>query len=217
MSGLDENTQDVTSHSGEVARSDRCAPGVFLACTPAALDKFRELRGRRRRSGELVRITVNPGAAVPEKYELQFVGQDEVHADDRVGVVDGIPFCLDLRSEQLLQGTIIDYVATMWSSGFRFHSPDRLRLMADPVAVSVLEVVSTEVAPLVTQHGGTVTLVDVRHGVVYLELGGRCQGCGMANSTVGDSVRAILLSRFPGQITDVIDTTRHAEGADPYC
>ena len=46
-------------------------------------------------------------------------------------------------------------------------------------------------------------------------MGGGCQGCGMAEVTLGQGVRVAILERFP-QIIEVRDTTDHAQGANPY-
>src|SRR5439155_935757 len=40
-------------------------------------------------------------------------------------------------------------------------------------------------------------------------------GCGMAEVTLGQGVRVAIIDRFP-QITEVRDTTDHAQGANPY-
>jgi Fe/S biogenesis protein NfuA len=37
----------------------------------------------------------------------------------------------------------------------------------------------------------------------------------MADVTLGQGVRVALLDRFP-DITDVVDSTNHAEGTNPY-
>ena len=56
---------------------------------------------------------------------------------------------------------------------------------------------------------------DVAEGVAYVHMGGGCQGCGMASVTLAQGVRTAILDRFP-EITDVRDTTDHAQGANPY-
>ena len=64
-------------------------------------------------------------------------------------------------------------------------------------------------------HGGQVSLVDVRDNVVYVKLSGGCQGCGMASVTLKQGIERMLTEAFP-QITEVVDATDHALGADPY-
>ena len=58
-------------------------------------------------------------------------------------------------------------------------------------------------------------LLDVSDGVAFIHMGGGCQGCGMAEVTLGQGVRVAILERFP-EIIEVRDTTDHAQGANPY-
>jgi len=50
---------------------------------------------------------------------------------------------------------------------------------------------------------------------VYLELGGGCQGCGMARVTLKQGVEKMLREAIP-DIGEIHDITDHAAGADPY-
>jgi len=71
------------------------------------------------------------------------------------------------------------------------------------------------VNPGVAQHGGRVTLVDVRDNIVYLQMGGGCQGCGMASVTLSQGIERILKEQVP-EITGIEDVTNHSEGDSPY-
>ena len=46
-------------------------------------------------------------------------------------------------------------------------------------------------------------------------MGGGCQGCGMANVTLKHGIEAMIQEVFP-EIKQVIDTTDHAAGDNPY-
>ena len=69
--------------------------------------------------------------------------------------------------------------------------------------------------PAVAGHGGFVELLDVKEQVVYLMLGGGCQGCGMVNVTLKQGIEATLRDEIP-QIAGVVDQTDHAGGSNPY-
>jgi NifU-like protein len=59
---------------------------------------------------------------------------------------------------------------------------------------------------------------EERHGdmiVAFIHMGGGCQGCGMAELTLGQGVRTAILDTFP-EIHEVRETTDHAQGANPY-
>lgn len=79
----------------------------------------------------------------------------------------------------------------------------------------VQEVIDTVINPGVASHGGFVELLDVKNSQVYLQLGGGCQGCGMASVTLKVGIEGTLRERVP-EVVSVIDQTDHAGGSNPY-
>ena len=79
----------------------------------------------------------------------------------------------------------------------------------------VQHLIVTAINPAVAGHGGFVTLVDVQDGRVYLEMGGGCQGCGAADVTLRAGVERLIREDIP-EVTEVLDLTDHAGGANPY-
>jgi Fe-S cluster biogenesis protein NfuA len=87
-------------------------------------------------------------------------------------------------------------------------SPDELR-------AKVQEVIDSAINPAVASHGGFVRLLDVQGNNVFLEFGGGCQGCGMVSVTLKYGVERLLRDRIP-ELGQVLDTTDHAAGTNPY-
>jgi len=79
----------------------------------------------------------------------------------------------------------------------------------------VEQVLETQVNPMVASHGGVIRLLDVRENVVYIEMGGGCQGCGMASATLRQGVEK-LIREFVPDVGDILDSTDHASGQNPY-
>ncbi len=79
----------------------------------------------------------------------------------------------------------------------------------------VQKVIDAEINPVIAGHGGGVTIVDVRDNVVYLQMWGGCQGCGLADLTLKHGVEAVLRDAVP-EIGEIIDLTDHAAGVHPY-
>ncbi len=79
----------------------------------------------------------------------------------------------------------------------------------------VQELLDGEINPSVAAHGGSFTLLDVKDNNVYVQLGGGCQGCGMADVTLRQGVEARMREVLP-EMVSLIDTTDHAAGANPY-
>ncbi len=79
----------------------------------------------------------------------------------------------------------------------------------------VQELIETMINPAVAGHGGYVELIDVQESRVYLQMGGGCQGCGAADVTLKSGIERLIKEELP-EITEVLDTTDHASGSNPY-
>ena len=79
----------------------------------------------------------------------------------------------------------------------------------------VQELIDTMINPAVAGHGGYVELIDVQESRVYLQMGGGCQGCGAADVTLKSGIERLIKEELP-EITEVLDTTDHASGHNPY-
>src|SRR5215471_4124945 len=79
----------------------------------------------------------------------------------------------------------------------------------------IQELIDYQINPAVAGHGGFIELLDFKNGIVYLKMGGGCQGCGMANVTLKQGIERMLREEMP-EIQQVVDTTDHAGGTNPY-
>ncbi len=79
----------------------------------------------------------------------------------------------------------------------------------------VQDVIDTMINPAVAGHGGFVELIDIQDSRVYLAMGGGCQGCGAADITLKAGIERLLREEIP-EISEVLDTTDHASGENPY-
>ena len=79
----------------------------------------------------------------------------------------------------------------------------------------VQELIDSSINPAVAGHGGFVELIDVQDSRVYLQMGGGCQGCGAADVTLKSGIERLIKDEIP-EVTEVLDTTDHASGANPY-
>ena len=86
---------------------------------------------------------------------------------------------------------------------------------ASEIRQRVEDVIVKEIEPAVRQHGGTIRVVDVKNNVVMLQLGGGCQGCSSATATLKFGVEAAIRRAVP-EVGEIVDTTDHASGANPY-
>jgi Fe/S biogenesis protein NfuA len=135
---------------------------------------------------------------------------------------DDLSVAITADSAELLRGATLEF-----KGGMVMQNPNRPlppgvvvanRPAADlsgEVAQRVLQVLDEQINPAIASHGGVAELVAVEDNIAYLRLGGGCQGCGMAAVTLSQGIEVAILDSVP-EITEVIDVTDHASGANPY-
>ena len=87
--------------------------------------------------------------------------------------------------------------------------------MSEELATKVQELLDSTINPAVAGHGGFVQLIDVKDNKVYLQLGGGCQGCGAADITLKSGIERLIKEELP-EVEEVLDTTDHGAGTNPY-
>ena len=87
--------------------------------------------------------------------------------------------------------------------------------MSAELKSKVQDLVDTSINPAIAAHGGYVELIDVKDNVVYLQMGGGCQGCGAADITLKAGIERLIKEELP-EIEEVLDATDHAAGTNPY-
>ncbi len=185
-----------------------------LHVSDAAVEKLRQMKDAGRLQDAAVRVSVfEEGAAF--RYELKVVAEDASEAGDAVVESPAVRFFVGADSVPLLRGATLDHVDTLTETGFRFENPNKPRLLENPLAARVQKVLDEQINPGVASHGGQVRLIDVQETRVFLQLGGGCQGCGMADVTLREGIEQALRREVP-EISEILDTTDHAAGTNPY-
>ena len=166
-----------------------------------------------------VRIEVLDSSPLAPQYDLALIEESEKESGDQVYEQGGFEVVVPQSSVVLLQGATVDWVESMQGSGFKVENPNIVPigegLAEGPLADRVKQVIEMQVNPAIASHGGSVTLVEVREDVVYLEMMGGCQGCGMAAVTLAQGIRRIIMENVP-DVRDIVDVTNHDAGANPY-
>jgi Fe-S cluster biogenesis protein NfuA len=111
-------------------------------------------------------------------------------------------------------GAVINDVLASGTDAISQEVTDSL-LPPDEVKEKVQKILDDLINPAVASHGGFVNLVGVNDNNVVLEFGGGCHGCGMANVTLKYGVERTIREHIPG-VGEILDTTDHATGANPY-
>ncbi len=187
----------------------------IIAPTETALSQIKRILEQEGLSDQAVRVGISERSPTGFSYQLEFCDQSEKTEADTVLEHGDLVFLIDTESIEDLRGTSLDYVDTGFSAGFKFDNPNKPKLMQNPIAVRVQEVIKERINPGVASHGGNVTLLDVRDGTAYVRLGGGCQGCGHADDTVKQGIETMIREAVP-EVHTVLDVTDHAAGENPY-
>ncbi len=141
---------------------------------------------------------------------------------------DDLPVVIPADSVEPLSGATLDRRGDLESGGIFIENPNKPSPVAGmtlpegstaegDLADHIRQLLEGHINPQIASHGGRADLasVDEERGVVYVQLSGGCQGCGMASVTLKQGIEQSLKQVLP-QITSVEDVTDHASGTNPY-
>jgi Fe/S biogenesis protein NfuA len=167
-----------------------------------------------------LRIMVkNPGASEPA-YDMALEALDAALPTDTLLDSDGVPVLVDQASLAQVAGATVDFASDPLRPGFVVQPPradlsDLADLDSDPLAAEVRHLLEHQINPSIAGHGGRADLVGVKDDVVYVALGGGCQGCSMASVTLKQGIEQLITQAIP-RVKAVVDATDHAGGSNPF-
>ncbi|HET6631191.1 MAG TPA: NfuA family Fe-S biogenesis protein [Rhodanobacteraceae bacterium] len=191
----------------------------MIQISETAQDHFRRLLQQQGADDSGIRIAVTDPGTPRASCQLQFCEPDDLDGSEWAIECRGFVLYVDGASAEWLDQAQIDYLADRTGGQLSIVAPHIRGEMpaADASVVSrVRYVIDAEINPQLASHKGRVTLVEVdADGVVLLQFGGGCHGCGMVDVTLKQGVEKTLRTRVP-EVTAVRDATDHASGSNPY-
>lgn len=192
--------------------SEHDTPAIELS--EAAREKLRQVLASRQGEVPGLRLQIVSRLGGEFQHVLSFAESESQVQDDVRVEVEGIPIYCERTSVPYLNGIRIHYVDKgPHVSGLEYENPNPL--WWDETEQLIQDIFDHEINPAIASHGGYVGLLGVRGDAAYVQLGGGCQGCGLADVTLKQGIEATILERVPG-IRRVIDQTDHAAGTNPY-
>lgn len=188
-------------------------PGVRL--TEAAAQKVREVIAAQGDRVAGVRLTVAGRGPEGFAHGFALVVHDALPEGDVVVEAEGIAVYLEARSADYLGGVAIDFEANESGVGGRFTFDNPNPLWRDDLSSRIQQLFDEGINPQIAAHGGRVDLVAVEGPIAYVQLGGGCQGCNLADVTLKQGIEAAVLEYIP-EIAEVRDVTDHTSGENPY-
>jgi Fe/S biogenesis protein NfuA len=149
-------------------------------------------------------------------YGLAFVDENNVNNNDKLLEIGEIKLYIDKEQIEYFEGVTLDFEDGLAGSGFKFIDLPRVpKKYQGTIAEKVVKVIDEEINPGIASHGGFVSLVDVKGNDIMIQMGGGCQGCGMADVTLKDGIEVALKKAIP-EIGGIYDVTDHAGGQNPF-
>ncbi|HHC09229.1 MAG TPA: hypothetical protein ENK55_11015 [Actinobacteria bacterium] len=195
---------------------------TVITITDAALGQILELRAAE--DFEDLHLGLRIVGTSPQgfAYETAFLRPEDVGADDHVEWHGELPVAIPPESVEDLRGAVLDLV----EGGLVIRNPNVPRTpsivgdqppldLEGTVEERIRRLLHERINPAIAAHGGIANLVAVEGSKALLELGGGCQGCGLAAITLRQGIEAAIVEAIP-EITEVVDVTDHSLGANPY-
>jgi Fe/S biogenesis protein NfuA len=198
---------------------------MVLTVTEPAQEKILELRAQEDEPDTLgLRIEVTGVRGVEYTYDLTFdpVADADVDAGDVVEKQGDLAVIIPAESRDALKGATLDLPSTGGQAGLVLRNPNRpdplsgahLEL-SGTIAEKVQQLLDQQVNPALAMHGGFAGLDRVEDDVVYVTMGGGCQGCAVSAMTLREGIARSIQEAIP-EVKDVVDVTDHALGENPF-
>ena len=198
---------------------------MVMIVTETAREKILELRAQEDDPDALgLRVEVTGVQGVEYTYDLTFdpVADADLEAGDVVEHEGGLPVIIPVDSLDALRGATLDLPATGGQNGLVLRNPNR----PDPLSGAHIELTGTidekvrqlldgQINPALAMHGGFAGLDRVEGSIVYVTMGGGCQGCAVSAMTLREGITRAIREAIP-EVTEVVDTTDHSMGENPY-
>jgi Fe-S cluster biogenesis protein NfuA len=83
------------------------------------------------------------------------------------------------------------------------------------LTTAIQALLDKEVNRSIANHGGKISIVEVRQGKLSITMSGGCQGCASSQVTLRQGFE-VMLKRVAPEIEEIVDTTNHAAGKQPF-
>lgn len=199
---------------------------TIVEITDAARDKILDLRDGEGIPDLHLGLRITGVGSQGFIYETAFLRPDDLASSDIIEDHGGLPVAISLDSVDNLRGAVLDLSGDGTGPGLVMRNPNVPTPTLPGGELDDLELTGTtedkvrmllneRINPAIASHGGVAHLVAVEGSVAQLELGGGCQGCGLAAVTLRQGIERAILDAIP-EIDEVVDVTDHSLGTNPF-
>jgi Fe/S biogenesis protein NfuA len=222
-------TTDTTPIDAATPSDGTGAAEPILTVTDEALERILALRAEEDDAEALalwLEVSGVTSGGSDYAYDMFFEPVAELPDGVEVRHHGALPLAVPGADVDKLRGATLDVPGDAGQAGLTLRNPNRPNPLGGAPGRAAVELSGTvderitqllevEINPAIAAHGGHAALVAVEDDTAYIRLSGGCQGCAMSRVTVAQGIEKAVLSSIP-EITRVVDTTDHAEGANPY-
>jgi len=194
----------------------------LIEISEIALERILELRTAETIPGLVLGLRVAGVGANGFVYETAFMRPEDVNEADHVEKHRELPVAIPTTSIDQLRGSVLDITE---AGGLVIRNPnpatpelttegDALELTGT-VEERITQLLDAHINPAIAAHGGFVRLLSVDGSTAHLEMGGGCQGCGLAAMTLRNGIESVIKHNIP-EIDTLEDATDHMAGTNPY-
>ena len=208
-----------------MSESASTSTSTSITITDNALGKILELRELEDLEDLHLALRINGVGDSGFLYETAFLRGSDVSELDHVEHHGDLSVAIPLASLDNLRGAVLDLAGNGSGGGLVIRNPNAPSSpgldMGEDVELTgsteekVRQLLDQQINPAIASHGGVANLVSIEGSTANLELGGGCQGCGLAAVTLRQGIETAIFGAVP-EITEVVDVTNHDLGENPY-
>jgi Fe/S biogenesis protein NfuA len=188
----------------------------MITVTDAAREEIAKLMVKQEQPVKGVRIKAEALSPLQANFRLRFVTEEQEEATDVITEYEGFNIYVDPDSVSYVDEVTVDFVESLAGRGFKIENANKVPAhLKGTIAEKVQSIIDEKINPQIASHGGHLSLLDVKESTAYVQFGGGCQGCGMADVTLKQGVEVLIKEACP-EIEEILDVTDHADGENPY-
>lgn len=200
---------------------------TIIEITDVALEQILALREQEAIEGLSLGVRIAGVGHEGFVYETAFLRPEDVeHAEYHVEMHGDLPVAIPPDSVDNLRGSVLDISSDPVTPGLVLRNPNPASPTVDgpdipevdltgTVEERVSQLLEQAINPAIASHGGFASMAGVDGHIAYIEMGGGCQGCGLAAMTLRQGIETAIKQHVP-EITEVVDVTNHAAGENPF-
>jgi len=167
-----------------------------------------------------IRIQGESTSPLKVNFKMSMTQKDSVTEEDELTSFEYgdsvVNIYMDSESQPYGKHLELEYIEGLMQSGFKIdYKPPIPEHIDEDVFTSVQCILEDKINPAIASHGGSVSLVDLKDNIMFLQMEGGCQGCASSAVTLREGIEKMIKQELP-QIEEIIDITDHAMGKNPY-